>query len=127
MTVGTQVRHTDFPEWFGQVSGFGAPPNETPEERAARIAEYGPSHDVQVQWAHTGGKPTGHRFFEVRPELFAEYLFKRKGSFGKWDAWAGWWTHWMIAAVAIAVWWAALPILAAIYIGHYLQFRGIFK
>jgi hypothetical protein len=115
MTVGTQVRHIDHPEWFGQISVIG------------EDTGLGPYHEVQVQWAHNGGKPTGHQFFEVRPETFAEYLFTRKGSFGKWDAWAGWWTHWMVAAVTIAAWWAALPILAAVYVGHYLQFKGIFK
>ena len=127
MKVGTQVRHTDFPEWFGQVSGFGAPKDETPEERAERIAWHGPSHDVQVQWAHTDGKPTGHQFFEVRPELFAEYLFTRKGSFGKWYNIAGWVTHFALVVLAMSAWWAAIAVGACIYLFHYLQFRGIFK
>jgi len=115
MTVGTQVRHTDFPEWFGQVAVIG------------EDTGLGPYHEVQVQWAHKDGKPTGHHLFEIRPETFAEYLFTRKGSFGKWPNVVAWWAHIMLVGVAFSAWWAAPPILAAIYIGHYLQFRGIFK
>ena len=134
--IGTQVRSISDPKVYGQVVVFHAPPKNEAEEQeeAARLAEFGPRHDIQIQT--TGGNLLGFSHGELRRERFMEFLFKRPGSFGKHEAPLAVLIHIgsILVATGMFLETSALSgvltlagMLSGYYLLHYLNFRWILK